>query len=143
MRCIKSPEKWKEPHYPNSHVVVNLHMEIPSSTSSPPTASAANAALTALSSSIQALGRGFDVTSDTRLLYCKGASGSRLVHVDEGNTRDLAISNGLVVPNVSADVEVSRGKVERETTSVCSFHEVGDDLFRIFDAGLLVFFIVC
>lgn len=63
--------------------------------------------------------------------------------MDEGNTRDLAISNGLVVPNVSADVEVSRGKVERETTSVCSFHEVGDDLFRIFDAGLLGFFIVC
>lgn len=86
---------------------------------------APDAALAALSSSIQALGRGFDVTSDTRLLYCKGVYGSRLVHVDECNTRDIAISTGLVVPNVPADVEVCRGKVERETTSVFSFHEVG------------------
>lgn len=87
---------------------------------------APDAALAALSSSIQALGRGFDVTSDTRLLYCKGVYGSRLVHVDECNTRDIAISTGLVVPNVPADVEVCRGKVEREITPVCSFHEMAE-----------------
>ena len=94
--------------------------------SSASASTAAEAALTTLCNSIQALGRGFDVTSDMRLLYCKGASGSRLVYVDEENTRDLVISHGLVLPNVSADVELSRGKVVRETTPVLSFHEVMD-----------------
>lgn len=102
--------------------------------SSASASTAADAALTTLCNSIQALGRGFDVTSDMRLLYCKGASGSRLVYVDEDNTRDLVISHGLVLPNVSADIELSRGDVVRETTSVLSFHEVMDLL------GFFVFF---
>ncbi|RWR89178.1 MACPF domain-containing protein CAD1-like protein isoform X1 [Cinnamomum micranthum f. kanehirae] len=94
--------------------------------SSASASTAADAALTTLCNSIQALGRGFDVTSDMRLLYCKGASGSRLVYVDEDNTRDLVISHGLVLPNVSADIELSRGDIVRETTSVLSFHEMAE-----------------
>lgn len=38
---------------------------------------------------VKALGRGFDVNCDTRLLYCKGVAGSRVVHVDEEHVRDL------------------------------------------------------
>ncbi|KAH7568686.1 hypothetical protein JRO89_XS06G0032500 [Xanthoceras sorbifolium] len=49
--------------------------------------------VTTLCNSIQALGRGFDVTSDIRLLYCKGAPGSRLVHIDEDHARDLLLSD--------------------------------------------------
>ncbi|KAI4298182.1 hypothetical protein L6164_031772 [Bauhinia variegata] len=74
--------------------------------------------------SIQALGRGFDVTSDIRLLYCKGAPGSRLVHLDEEQSRDLMVSRGLVIPNVSVDVDCSPGKIAIERTHVCSFHEM-------------------
>ncbi|RRT48168.1 hypothetical protein BHE74_00050690 [Ensete ventricosum] len=62
-------------------------------------------ALTAVKNSIRALGRGFDANCDTRLLYCKGAAGSRVVEVDEQHARDLPIGDGLVVPNVSRDVK--------------------------------------
>ncbi|XP_068667300.1 MACPF domain-containing protein CAD1-like [Aristolochia californica] len=80
----------------------------------------------ALANSIQALGRGFDVTSDIRLLYCKKASGSRLVHFNEEDKRDLVISAGLVLPGVSVDVECFCEKTKRETTPVSSFHEMAE-----------------
>lgn len=83
-----------------------------------------NQIFTTLSNSIQALGRGFDVTSDIRLLYCKGAPGSRLVHIDEDHAKDLVVSDGVVVPNVSVDIECSKGKRSIERVPVCSFHEV-------------------
>lgn len=76
--------------------------------------------------SIQALGRGFDVTSDIRLLYCKGAPGSRIVHLDEEHNRDLALSQELVVPNVSLDIDFSRGKSGIEKTPVCSFEKMAE-----------------
>ncbi|MCI02299.1 MACPF domain-containing protein CAD1-like, partial [Trifolium medium] len=77
-----------------------------------------------LFNSIQALGRGFDVTSDIRLLYCKGAPGSRLVHLDEQHTRDLVLSQQLVVPDVSLDIDFSNGTSGILKTPVCSFQEV-------------------
>lgn len=86
--------------------------------------SISDALFTTLCNSIQALGRGFDVTSDIRLLYCKGAPGSRLVPLDEQQTRDLQVSDGVVVPNVSVDIESSTGKRITEEIPVCSFHEV-------------------
>ncbi|XP_054803303.1 MACPF domain-containing protein CAD1 [Prosopis cineraria] len=77
-----------------------------------------------LRDSIQALGRGFDVTSDIRLLYCKGASGSRLVRLDEDHIRDLVVSDGVVIPSVSVDIDVSSGKSGIKKTPVYSFHEM-------------------
>ncbi|KAA8519596.1 hypothetical protein F0562_013959 [Nyssa sinensis] len=85
-----------------------------------------DALITTLCNSIQALGRGFDVTSDIRLLYCKGAPGSRLVHLDEEHTRDLVASDDLVIPSVSVDIECSRGERATETIPVCSFHEMAE-----------------
>lgn len=83
-----------------------------------------DALTTTLCNSIQALGRGFNVTSDIRLLYCKGAPGSRLVHFDEEKTKDLLVCDGVTVPNVSIDVECSRGESRTETTRACSFDEM-------------------
>ncbi|KAG5235130.1 MACPF domain-containing protein [Salix suchowensis] len=83
-----------------------------------------DALTTTLCNSIQALGRGFDVTSDIRLLYCKGATGSRLVHIDEEHARDLDISHELVLPSVSFDIDCSPGKRSIERIPVCSFHEM-------------------
>lgn len=88
-----------------------------------------NALVSTLCNSIQALGRGFDVTSDIRLLYCKGAPGSRLVSIDEDRTRNLEISQSYVIPNVSVDIECSSGKACNERTHVCNFHEVSFCLF--------------
>lgn len=83
-----------------------------------------DALTTTLLNSVQALGRGFDVTSDIRLLYCKGAPGSRLVVLDDDHVRDLEVSDGVVLPSVSAGIECSHGRGKIEKTRVCSFHEV-------------------
>ncbi|MCD7469004.1 hypothetical protein HAX54_007618, partial [Datura stramonium] len=53
---------------------------------------------------VQALGRGFDVNYDTRLLYCKGMTGSRVVEINEEHTRDLWLYDDVVLPNVSKDI---------------------------------------
>lgn len=101
--------------------------------------SSLDALTTTLNSSIQALGRGFDVTSDIRLLYCKGAPGSRLVQLDENHTNNLVLPGGVIVPNVSDDIQWSMGKDGIERKPVCSFHEVGCCL-SLFDLFSLVGF---
>uniref|UniRef100_N1QQ68 Uncharacterized protein n=1 Tax=Aegilops tauschii TaxID=37682 RepID=N1QQ68_AEGTA len=84
-------------------------------------------ALRVIRSSIDALGRGFDATHDTRLLYCKG---SRLVDVDDGelSSRDLVMPDGLTVPGVPKDVDCSgeSGVGVPETAGPCAFHECQD-----------------
>ncbi|XP_010478331.1 PREDICTED: MACPF domain-containing protein CAD1 [Camelina sativa] len=81
---------------------------------------------TTLRNAIQALGRGFDVTSDVRLLYCKGAPGSRLVRIEEGQNRDLELSDGYLLPNVPSDIECSRGRNSIQRIPVCSFHQMAE-----------------
>lgn len=94
------------------------------------------ALLDTLQRSVLSLGRGFDVTSDTRLLYCKGAPGSTLVGIDELNTRDL--KPGL--SNVSVDIDIVEEVSGRRTTPVMSFLEVlidfVDDLIACFPSAL-------
>lgn len=82
------------------------------------------AALHTAENSVQALGRGFDVNFDTRLLYCKGVSGSRIVEVDSEHSRDLCLYDDIVVPNVSRDIKNSRESFGRQSSGVCSFHQV-------------------
>lgn len=93
-----------------------------------PSASA-DALTTTLYNSIQALGRGFDVTSDIRLLYCKGTPGSRLVLIDEECTRNIELpddgGDGTIFSSeVPEDVRFSMGEGTTERTSVCSFLDV-------------------
>ncbi|KAM5560657.1 MACPF domain-containing protein CAD1-like [Rosa sericea] len=82
------------------------------------------AALHTAVNSVQALGRGFDVNFDTRLLYCKGVAGSRVLEVDEEHTRDLCLYDDVVVPNVSKDIKHSQESSERRSSGVCSFNEM-------------------
>ncbi|KAJ4704265.1 MACPF domain-containing protein CAD1-like [Melia azedarach] len=74
--------------------------------------------------SVQALGRGFDVNFDTRLLYCKGIAGSRVVEVDEEHKRDLFLYENIVVPNVSWDIKNSQESTGRQSSGVCTYHEM-------------------
>ncbi|XP_044473987.1 MACPF domain-containing protein CAD1-like [Mangifera indica] len=74
--------------------------------------------------SVQALGRGFDVNYDTRLLYCKGVGGSRVVQVDGEHTRDLVLYDNVVVSNVSWDIKNSHESFGRKSSGVCSFQEM-------------------
>ncbi|CAA2974683.1 Hypothetical predicted protein [Olea europaea subsp. europaea] len=82
------------------------------------------AALHTAMNSVQALGRGFDVNCDTRLLYCKGVAGSRIVEIDEEHTRDLYLTDNLVIPNVSRDIKNSQDSRGRDGFGVCSYNEV-------------------
>ncbi|KAH7553956.1 hypothetical protein JRO89_XS12G0085000 [Xanthoceras sorbifolium] len=76
--------------------------------------------------SVQALGRGFDVNYDTRLLYCKGAAGSRVVEVDEEHTRNLFLYDDIVLPDVSRDIKNCQESIGRQSSGVCSFQEMVD-----------------
>ncbi|XP_047307799.1 MACPF domain-containing protein CAD1 isoform X2 [Impatiens glandulifera] len=79
--------------------------------------------ITTLSNSIQALGRGFDVTSDIRLLYCKGTPGFRLIQLED-QTKDLQISDGVVVPDVSIDIDYYTPERTTESSPICTFHDM-------------------
>ncbi|KAJ1419221.1 Membrane attack complex component/perforin [Sesbania bispinosa] len=97
------------------------------------------AALHTATNALQALGRGFDVNFDTRLLYCKGVSGSRLVAIDEEHTWDLWLYDDVVVPKVSRDIRCVQEYMERQSSGVCSFQEFRGNisaLFGEFDSGL-------
>eukprot|EP01018_Ginkgo_biloba_P003913 Gb_16359 [translate_table: standard] len=87
-------------------------------------------ALNTALNSVQALGRGFDVTSDIRLLYCKGAAGSRLVVVDEENAQDLVVSDDLTIPNVPINIKCSQGETKRHQTGVLDFHQMAEHFNR-------------
>lgn len=82
------------------------------------------AALHTAMNSVQALGSGFDVNYDTKLLYCKGVAGSRIVEIDEQNRRDLYLADDLVVTNVSRDIKNSQEARGRDGFGVCSYNEM-------------------
>ncbi|MED6122612.1 cinnamoyl-Coa reductase [Stylosanthes scabra] len=82
------------------------------------------AAIHTATNALQALGRGFDVNFDTRLLYCKGVSGSRVVEVDEEHPRDMCLYDDVVVENVSRDIGCSQEPIERQISGVYSFQEM-------------------
>lgn len=82
------------------------------------------AALHTAINSVQALGKGFDVNFDTRLLYCKGVAGSRVVEIDDEHKRDLYLDDSIVVPNVSRDVQISQETIGRHASGVCTYLEM-------------------
>ncbi|XP_011011314.1 PREDICTED: MACPF domain-containing protein CAD1-like [Populus euphratica] len=82
------------------------------------------AAMHTAMNAVQALGRGFDVNYDKRLLYCKGVAGSKVVEIDGEHTRDLLLAGGILLPNVSRDIRSSLDPIGRESSGVCTFHEM-------------------
>ncbi|OAE32783.1 hypothetical protein AXG93_374s1100 [Marchantia polymorpha subsp. ruderalis] len=69
----------------------------------------------------QALGRGFDVTTDFRVGSCKG---SCLVELDEENLQDLITPTGVVIQNVSREIKLDKGERTRYKSDVVSFQQV-------------------
>ncbi|CAH9134704.1 unnamed protein product [Cuscuta epithymum] len=82
------------------------------------------AALHTALNAVQALGRGFDVNYDTRLLYCKGAAGSRVVEIDEERTRDVCLYGNIFVPNVSRDIMNTQETGGRDGSGICTYPEM-------------------
>ncbi|XP_023517935.1 MACPF domain-containing protein CAD1-like [Cucurbita pepo subsp. pepo] len=75
---------------------------------------------------VQALGRGFDVNFDTRLLYCKGVAGSTIVEVDDEHTRDICLYDDVVLLNVSWDIKNFQQPIGHRSSGICSFDEMVD-----------------
>lgn len=82
------------------------------------------AAMHTAMNAVQALGRGFDVNFDTRLLYCKGVVGSRVVQIDEEHTKNLFLYDDIELANVSRDINKSSDPKTRQSSGVCTFYEV-------------------
>ncbi|KAG5089027.1 hypothetical protein JHK86_001639 [Glycine max] len=91
------------------------------------------AAVHTATNALQALGRGFDVNFDTRLLYCKGVSGSRVVEIDEEHRRELWLYEDVAVPDVSRDIGCYQEAMVRQSSGVRSFKEYRGHIFGVFD----------
>ncbi|XP_042455705.1 MACPF domain-containing protein CAD1-like [Zingiber officinale] len=95
-------------------------------------AGGSEALVATLTNAVQALGRGFDVTLDARLLYCKGAPGSRLVVLDDASSRSLVIADGdcaggeIVLPDVPLDITITMESDRREPSGVCTFQQMAE-----------------
>lgn len=83
---------------------------------------------------MEALGKGFDLSSDFRLKFAKGINEvGRLVVLDETNKRDIVIPGGLTIPNVSEDIRCDKGDRIRYKSDVLDFNQVRLLLFYIND----------
>lgn len=77
---------------------------------------------------IEALGKGFDLSSDFRLKYAKGMSSNneRLVLLDETNKRDVVFPGGLTISNVSEDIRCDKGDRTRYKSDVLEFNQMSE-----------------
>ncbi|KAF3451441.1 hypothetical protein FNV43_RR07536 [Rhamnella rubrinervis] len=76
---------------------------------------------------VSVIGFGYDLCTDIRLPPCKsGPSGSRLIDVDNSNTRDLVIPGGVVVPDVPTSIKCDKGERTRFRSDVLSFNQMSE-----------------
>ncbi|RWR91065.1 MACPF domain-containing protein [Cinnamomum micranthum f. kanehirae] len=71
---------------------------------------------------LDCLGRGFDITSDFRMKYCKGKQ--RLVSLNEADTRDLLVPGFGLFPAVSVHIKCDKGERIRYQSDVLQFHQM-------------------
>ena len=75
---------------------------------------------------VKSLGRGFDITADFRLKYCKDGDGGddRLVVLDETQNRELHVPGFRAIQNVSADINCDKGERTRFRSDILDFNKV-------------------
>ncbi|KAF2325751.1 hypothetical protein GH714_035481 [Hevea brasiliensis] len=71
---------------------------------------------------MEALGKGFDLTSDFRLKFTK----ERLVELDHQNKRDVIVPGGLTIPDVSQDISFDKGDRIRFKSDVLEFNQMSE-----------------
>lgn len=77
---------------------------------------------------IEALGLGFDLTSDFRLKFAKRqpATGERLLVLNEASKRDILIPGGTTVRGVSEDIRCDKGDRIRFKSGVLEFNQMSE-----------------
>lgn len=79
---------------------------------------------------IGSIGRGYDISSDVRLKFCKGESiNSRLIEIDEDDVREVVLPGGVSIPNVSKSIKCDKGERTRFRSDVLSFQQVNFPIF--------------
>ncbi|CAI9096790.1 OLC1v1033003C1 [Oldenlandia corymbosa var. corymbosa] len=73
---------------------------------------------------LNSLGKGFDITNDFRLKYCKGKD--RLIWVNETETRELHVPGFGSFPNVSSDIKCDKGDRTRYQTDILDFTQMSE-----------------
>lgn len=76
---------------------------------------------------IGSIGRGYDISTDIRLKYCKGDSiNSRLIEIDETDVREVVLPGGVSIPNVSKSIKCDKGERTRFRSDVLSFQQMSE-----------------
>ncbi|PON67400.1 Membrane attack complex component/perforin (MACPF) domain containing protein [Parasponia andersonii] len=73
---------------------------------------------------VSSLGKGFDLTSDFRLKYCKGKE--RLVLLNDADKRPLAVPGFRAVDDVSSDIKCDKGDRIRYQSDVLNFNQMSE-----------------
>jgi len=74
---------------------------------------------------IGSIGRGYDISVDLRLKYCKGDSKeSRLIEIDEDEGREIILPGGIFIPKVSKSIKCDKGERTRFKSDALSFQQV-------------------
>lgn len=76
---------------------------------------------------IQSIGRGYDISVDLRLKYCKGElSEPRLIEFGEDEGREIILPGGILIPNVSKSIKCDKGERTRFRSDVISFQQMSE-----------------
>ncbi|WVZ25358.1 hypothetical protein V8G54_003902 [Vigna mungo] len=71
---------------------------------------------------LNSLGKGFDLTSDFRLKFCKGDE--RLVLLNETEKRELTVPGFGTIKDVSGDIKCDKGDCTRYQSDILTFNQV-------------------
>ncbi|KAL3502065.1 hypothetical protein ACH5RR_036514 [Cinchona calisaya] len=73
---------------------------------------------------LSSLGKGFDITSDFRLKYCKGKE--RLIWLNETDTRELLVPGFGAFKDVSIDIKCDKGDRTRYQSDILDFSQMSE-----------------
>nr|GLL32864.1 MACPF domain-containing protein At1g14780 [Ipomoea trifida] len=73
---------------------------------------------------LSSLGKGFDLTSDFRLKYCKGKE--RLVMLNDTHTRELLVPGFGAIGDVSIDIKCDKGDRTRYQSDILDFNQMSE-----------------
>lgn len=76
---------------------------------------------------VNSLGKGFDLTSDFRLQYCKGKE--RLIKLNDDHKRELQVPGFGSIRDVSTDIKCDKGDRIRYQSDILNFNQVYDNIF--------------
>lgn len=73
---------------------------------------------------IQSIGRGYDVSLDLRLKYCKGDS--QLIAIDQDQGRDIVLPGGILISDVPKSIKCDKGERTRFRSDVLTFQQMSE-----------------